>query len=99
MKLELKDGALLLQVKVVPNASWAGIAGVLGDALKVKVAQPPEDGKANRAVEALLADVLGIASGNVAVVAGQTRPRKTVRIAGMSLENAREKLEAAVGGR
>jgi len=99
MKLELKDGALLLQVKVVPNASRAGIAGVLGDALKVKVAQPPEDGKANRAVEALLADVLGIASGNVAVVAGQTRPRKTVRIAGMSLENAREKLEAAVGGR
>lgn len=99
MKLEARGEALLLGVKVVPNASRAGIAGVLGDALKIKVAQPPEDGKANRAVEALLAEVLGISPAQVMVVAGQTRPRKTVRIAGMPLEAARQKLQEAARSR
>jgi uncharacterized protein (TIGR00251 family) len=99
MKLETRGEALLLGVKVVPNASRAGIAGVLGDALKIKVAQPPEDGKANRAVEALLAGVLGISPSQVTVVAGHTRPHKTVRLEGIPLEAARLKLEGAMRSR
>ncbi|MGN6368181.1 MAG: DUF167 domain-containing protein, partial [Phycisphaerae bacterium] len=70
MKIEEKDGAVLLQVKVVPNSSRTQVAGMLGEAVKIKVAQPPEGGKANRAVEELLAGLLGVAKGNVTVVAG-----------------------------
>jgi uncharacterized protein (TIGR00251 family) len=73
---------VLLHVKVVPNSSRTQIAGMLGDALKIKVAQPPEDGRANRAVIELLAAALGIPAAHIAIVAGHARPRKTVRIQG-----------------
>ncbi|MGN6366691.1 MAG: DUF167 domain-containing protein, partial [Phycisphaerae bacterium] len=59
--------------------------------------QPPEGGKANRAVEELLAGLLGVAKGNVTVVAGQTRPLKTVRVAGVSAEAVAAKIGAALG--
>jgi uncharacterized protein (TIGR00251 family) len=94
MRLRTQGTAVLLDVKVVPNASRTRIAGVLGDALKVQVAQPPEDGRANRAVEQLLADALGLPAAAVSVVAGHTRPRKTVRLAGLAEADARARLAA-----
>jgi uncharacterized protein (TIGR00251 family) len=93
MKLEQKDGGLLLRVKVVPNSSRTQVAGMLGDALKVKVAQPAEGGRANRAVIELLASVLGVPAGQIALVSGQTGPRKVFRISGV----AREVVEALLG--
>ncbi len=96
MKFQKKDDSLLLQVKVVPNSSRNQIAGMLGDALKIKVAQPPEDGKANRAVEELLAEVLGIPKTNVAVVAGHTRPQKTVRLVAITSDEVVAKIGVAL---
>jgi uncharacterized protein len=84
MNVTQKDNALLLHVKVVPNSSRTQVAGILGDALKIKVAQPPEDGRANRAVIELLADALNTPPANISIVAGHTQPRKTVRIQGVS---------------
>ena len=49
-----------LAVKVVPKASRDGVAGWLGDALKVCVTAPPERGKANAAVERVVAHALGV---------------------------------------
>jgi hypothetical protein len=98
MKLEEKDGALLLHVKVVPNSSRTQLAGLLGDALKIKVAQPPEDGKANRAVEELLAEILGIPKNSVTVIAGQTRPQKTIRLQQITADAALAKLTTALNG-
>jgi uncharacterized protein (TIGR00251 family) len=72
-----------LTVKVVPGASKDGVMGWLGEALKVRVTAPAERGKANRAVEALVADTLGIASDRVLVVAGHSSARKIVEIAGL----------------
>jgi uncharacterized protein (TIGR00251 family) len=73
-------GGCELRLKVVPGASRDQVVGPLGDRLKVKVAAPPEAGKANRAVCALLAALTG---GRAEVVAGQGNPEKTVRV-GMS---------------
>jgi len=72
-----------LLVKVVPGASQDGISGWLGDALKVRVSAPPEKGKANKAVQELIARALDLSSRDISVVAGQTNPRKTVEISGM----------------
>lgn len=69
------DG-LELRIKVVPGASQTGIAGILGNRLKVRVAAPPENGKANAAVVKLLSEVLDGQQG--AVIHGQTAPEKTV---------------------
>jgi uncharacterized protein (TIGR00251 family) len=84
MKIDERDGSLFLRVKVVPNASRTAVAGVLGDALKVQVAQPPEAGKANEAVIALLAQALGVPGRALRIVAGSSHSRKTVEIAGMT---------------
>ncbi len=82
-------------MKVVPGASRSDIAGWLGEALRVRVAAPPERGKANAAVEALLCDRLGLAGGQVKIVAGGASPRKTVQITGLSEAEVRRRLRDA----
>jgi len=79
-------GGFEITVKVVPGASRDRIVGPLGDALKVQVSAPPERGKANAAVESLLASVLGLQSRDVAVVRGQTSPRKTVLVCNVPVD-------------
>lgn len=69
-----------LRLKVVPGASRSAIAGMLGDRLKVRVAAPPEAGRANRAVRALLAEWLGLPERSVTLVAGAASAEKTVRV-------------------
>ena len=85
---ETADG-VLIPVKVVPGASRDRIAGVLDGALKINVAAPPEKGKANKAVIALLARVLGTRKNQLAVVAGPTTARKTIAVEGVSAESVR----------
>ena len=80
-----------LAVKVVPGSSREGIAGWLGDSLKVRVTAPPERGRANAAVESLVAEALGVPRGCVSVVSGHASPRKLLEIAELS--------EAEVHGR
>lgn len=63
----VRTGRLSLQV--VPGSSRDEIVGWLGDSLKVKA--PPEKGRANEAVVALLAERLGIDNSSIAVVSGQ----------------------------
>src|SRR5690554_3006126 len=49
-----------IAVKVVPRASRDEVVGWLGDRLKIKIAAPPQDGRANDALEAFLAERLGL---------------------------------------
>jgi len=88
--------ATRLAVKVVPGASREGIAGWLGDTLKVRVTAPAEQGKANAAVEALLAEALGIAKDRVRIASGTASPRKIVEIAGLSEDEMRSRLEQGI---
>jgi hypothetical protein len=60
-----------ISLKVVPGSSRDEVVGWLGDSLKVKVEAPPEKGRANEAVVALLADRLGVDASSIAVVSGQ----------------------------
>jgi hypothetical protein len=60
-----------------------------GDAVKIAVTAPPEKGAANRALEKLLAEEFGLASGAVAVVAGGASRRKRVSLRGVSPERVR----------
>jgi uncharacterized protein (TIGR00251 family) len=81
-----------LTVKVVPGASRDGVAGWLGDDLKVRVAAPAERGKANAAVLALLCAALELPKGSVRIVAGTTTSRKVLEIAGLSDAEIRARL-------
>jgi hypothetical protein len=85
-----------LIIRAQPGASRERIVGVLGDALKVAVSAPPEKGKANEAIERLLASQLGLSNSAVRVVAGETSRRKTVRIIGMSPVHVKQRLERII---
>jgi uncharacterized protein (TIGR00251 family) len=78
-----------LNLKVVPGSSRDEIVGWLGDSLKVKVKAPPEKGRANEAVVALLAERLGIDTSSIAVVSGHSSPAKVVEVDGMDVEAIR----------
>ena len=84
----------LIAVKVVPRAAKDEIVGWLEDALKVRVQAPPEDGRANRALEELLAATLGLKKNAVTVAAGHGSARKRVEIAGLT----REEIVRRLGG-
>lgn len=73
-----------LQVKVVPRARRDEIVGWLGERLKVKIAAPPEGGRANEALAHLLAEVLGVPQRRVRIVAGHASPSKVVEIEGLA---------------
>ena len=79
-----------VDIWVQPGASRQRVVGMRGDVVKVAVAAPPEKGAANRALEKLLAEEFGLASGAVAVIAGGSSRRKRVSLQGVSPERARE---------
>ncbi len=80
-----------IQIKVIPGASKESVEW-FGDILKVKVRTPPEKGRANAAVESLLATELGLAKSAVNVVTGFTQAFKTVEITGIDDAGLREKI-------
>lgn len=74
---------MLIRLKVVPGATREGVEW-LGDLLKVKVRAPPEKGKANTAVEELLAERLSVPLASVKITAGFGSPLKTVELGTLS---------------
>ena len=78
---------LRLAVRLTPKASAAGILGIIaeadgGVALKLAVTAPPEAGKANDALLALVAELLHLRRRAVTLALGQTSRRKLVHVAG-----------------
>ena len=70
-----------VRVKVIPRSAKTEVAGELADGtLKVRVAAPPEKGKANEELCRFLAECHGVAKSAVRVISGHTSARKLVRI-------------------
>ncbi len=74
------DGTLL-GVQVVPNAGRTACAGLHGDALRVRLAAPALEGRANAALLAWLADELDLPRRAAVLQAGATARRKRVSLA------------------
>ena len=91
-------GSATLKVKVAPGARTDEIVGWLGDTLKLRVSAPPEKGRANAAVVALLARVLSTRKDRIVIVAGGGSRRKLVRVTGRTPEEVRDRLRAAMEG-
>lgn len=69
-----------LSVHVHPGAPRTEVLGLHADALKIRLAAPPVDGKANAALVAWLAKSLGLPRGNVEVWQGSTSRQKLLRL-------------------
>ncbi len=73
---------LRLKVHVAPNAKKTEIVGIHGDALKIRLASLPIEGKANDALIKFIAEKLGIKKAQIKITSGQTSRQKTLEISG-----------------
>ncbi len=81
----------VLNLRVSPGARRTSIEGAYGeDALKLRVAAPPVEGRANAEAERYLARLLGVASSDICVVRGASSRNKAVLIRGAAPEEVRE---------
>jgi uncharacterized protein (TIGR00251 family) len=79
-------GGVTLAVHVTPRARKNEIVGLVGEAIKVKLAAPPVEGAANAALCAFLAEQLGVRKSAVTLVAGLTSRHKVVRVDGVTAD-------------
>ncbi|NDU92513.1 MAG: YggU family protein [Ferrovum sp.] len=84
--IEARTGALLLHLHVQPGASRTEIVGLHGDALKIRLAAPPVEGRANEVLLRYLADLFEVPLRQVALRAGATGRKKRVAIQGSAVE-------------
>jgi uncharacterized protein len=84
LRISESGGSVTIDIAVKPRSSREGVGAVQGDRLVVLVNAPPVDGKANEAVQRVLAQTFGVARSAVAIVRGETGKKKTVRIAGIT---------------
>ncbi|MBP7693234.1 MAG: DUF167 domain-containing protein [Anaerolineales bacterium] len=92
---DARTGAAIT-VKVTPKAKKTGVAGVLEDGtLKIQVTAPAEDGKANAALVAFLAETLGLKPSQVEIVAGLSSERKLISLIGVTPADVDAKLVPA----
>jgi uncharacterized protein (TIGR00251 family) len=86
------DGCLLA-VRAQPGARKAGVMGEQAGALKVAVTAPPEDGRANQAITALLREWLGLKRSQVELAGGMTNRNKQFLVRGFSPDELRAIIE------
>ena len=82
LSIQKKDDGIIFKIKVQPGAAKNEIAGVQGDALRIKISAPPVKGKANKALIDFLAKQLGVKKSEVEIVSGQRRKIKKIRVVG-----------------
>ncbi|MBK7647121.1 MAG: YggU family protein [Betaproteobacteria bacterium] len=80
------DGRITLTLHIQPGAKKTEFAGLHGDALKIRLAAPPVDGKANEALIKFVAEALGLPKSAVNLKSGQTSRRKVLEVSGTTSE-------------
>lgn len=90
------DGSFVLKVQVQPGAGKTALIGRHGDALKLKVAAPPEHGRANDACAALIAEILGVKAATVTLTSGGSSRSKRFAVTGLERDELVDRLERAL---
>jgi len=92
IRIDAHAEGCVLSVKAQPGAKRNGIVGTHGDALKVAVSAPADQGKANTALAEVLAEAFGLRRAQVELVSGQTSRDKRFLIRGISDTELRSRL-------
>lgn len=87
-----------LRLRVIPNAHHNEVVGEYGDAVKIKIAVPALEGKANEALRAFLAERLGVGIRGVDLVSGEKSRDKVVAVEGLNGGELRRRLLESVAG-
>lgn len=92
VEINQKEGDVTMRVRVQPRASRTELIGEHAGAIKLKIAAPPVDGKANQECRRFLAKVLGVSTGSVEIIAGESSRDKVIRVRNISADRVREAL-------
>jgi uncharacterized protein (TIGR00251 family) len=86
----------LIRVKVIPRSSRTEILGKENDVYRVKITDPPVEGRANKALIKFLSQKVGVPRGDVEIVSGKTGRLKAVRIRGLTAGDIAQALETKI---
>lgn len=90
--VEQRAGSVFFRARVVPRASRDEVAGVQGEALRVRLTAPPVEGAANRALADFLARQLGVRRSQVHIISGEASRDKVVAVEGLQAEEVQARL-------
>lgn len=86
------DGVIGLRIHAQPGAKRSEVAGLHGDALKIRLAAPAMEGRANAALLAFVSERLGLPRAAVELRSGQTSRQKMLLVSGASVDEVRRLL-------
>lgn len=99
VELTAVDGGVVLTVHAQPGARRTEVVGRHGDAIKIRVAAPPVDDRANDALVAFVAEAFGVRRSAVTIRSGSTSRHKRVLITGVDLAAAAAVVAGLLGER
>ena len=76
------DGGIEFAIRATPNARRSEVVGVVDEVVRVKVAAPPEGGRANDELCRVVAEWFGVREQKVHVVSGSTSRVKRILVEG-----------------
>lgn len=96
--LRASGNGVLLTLHIQPGAKKTEVVGLHGDAIKLRLAAPPVEGKANEALIDFLSRTLGLPKAHITLISGQTSRSKRIAIAGGDAKVIEQKLLPAAKG-
>lgn len=90
---KIRGNDIIIKVKIVPGSSKNKIIGAYNDALKISIAAPPVEGKANKKCIAYLAKYFDVAKSKIEIISGQTSKNKLIKIYDISPKEFLDKIE------
>lgn len=92
-KISERDGGIVLSVYATPGASRTSWAGMYGDLIRLRVAAPPIEGRANDELRRFVAEFFGVPRRCVDILSGQAGRRKRICVREVDAAAARQRLE------
>jgi uncharacterized protein (TIGR00251 family) len=78
-----KEESATVEVQVMPRASRAGVGGLAGDAIRIRLTAPPLENRANEALVRFLSASLDVPRACVEIITGKRGRKKIVRVTGI----------------
>ena len=92
LQLTQTSRGVLLLVKAQPGARRRGIVGLHAGALKIAVTDPPEKGKANRAIIEVLCESLGLHATQIEFQSGESSKLKKLIVSDITVDELQRRI-------